>query len=1013
MADGATTGSKRTPSRDRLLLLEGLIDAWPTPLLLFDDDLRIVEVNRAAADLLQAPAMHIVGSGIEQMSAVFGNATADRRLAMLRSVFETGDASLATDRFLGRAYQSRAVPIVVGGVVSHVALYVTDTTESDRLESHLHEAQAVAKVGSFEGSATSTAALWSEQMCKLMGVASDGPLQMNFQKFLDRVHPEDRGRVRHSREHAAHGGARLHERVRIVRTDGEVRHVELRAKYEPAIDGDVRVFGTLLDVTDQVSAAAALASAETQFQSLANSMNAVLFLIASDGSELAYVNRSVETMLGISVEQLRRDPASWLCAVHPDDRDRVRDGLGSAPDPVDMEYRVLHPSGETSWIHTEGTYTTIDDKVFLAGIARDITQRKLTEDALEQSLKVNESLYATAPIGLCCFDMDLRYLHINEWLAKRNGLPVKHHLGRHITDIIPEATAARAEAELRRVLESHKPVVRLMVHAETAAHPGVRRAYEHTYLPHRIDGELRGVFCVVEDVTARRELEDVWRAVLTDSSDAIICVDESGLITLFSPGAEKMFGHRIEDIMGKRPSVLMHPADGKRHEEALAQFPRNRQRRMQPRELDARCADGSVIPIELALSETRTGFVAIIRNISARRAADAEKSRFAQRAQQREKLEALGTLASGIAHDFNNLLTPIMTYAFLLRGEESVEQRNEMLDAVRQSAQRGAELVRQILAFGRKSEGSAAPVDVVRLVRETAKMLRASLPSNIDIQVTASGTHWTIGDVGQLQTALLNLGVNANQAMPTGGVLRFSLGQHLFDATEAATEDLTPGTFIAVAVTDNGTGIDDAVVGRIFEPFFTTKPVGEGTGMGLASAHGIFRNHGGALAVTTRVGEGTTFTAYVPSCEAPSPISDVHSERLNEVRTIRVMIVDDDDAVLTATTRLLQRAGLHASAFASSDRALAALADTPQAFDAALVDYDMPERNGIQTSRMLRALKPSLAIVLTTGMATGTIEVDVRGMNLVGPIGKPSSPAVVLDAIECAIAGDPWPPNSN
>jgi PAS domain S-box-containing protein len=524
------------------------------------------------------------------------------------------------------------------------------------------------------------------------------------------------------------------------------------------------------------------------------------------------------------------------------------------------------------------------------------------------------------------------------------------------------------------------------------------------------DGRPKHVHGTVHDITEKVEAAAAWQAVLSDTSDAIVGMSDDGFITLFNPSAERMFGYSAADAIGKPVTILMQPEDARRHTAALAKRTQNAGQDSGPIEADAVRADGSTIPVELVVSGTRRGFLAIIRDISARRAADAQRSVVTARERQHQKLEALGTLASGIAHDFNNLLTPIMTYAFLLSEEEDEARRSEMLKVVRQAAERGADLVGQILSFGRTSHDDAAPLDVVEVVRGTASMLRASLPKNIDVQVALPGSHWSIGDAGQLQTALLNLGVNASQAMPDGGTLRLSVGRRAVSCEEAALEGVAPGDYIAIAVQDTGAGIPEHVLARIFEPFFTTKPVGEGTGMGLASAHGIFKSHGGALAVDTRVGEGTTFTAIVPLRAPLSATASEPGSHPGVKGAMRVLVVDDDDVVLTATVQLLQRLGMKTTAFASTAEALATLAEAPDSFDAALVDYTMPERSGIETSRLLREVQPQLPIVLTTGRNNHALAAEARRMDLVGPLPKPSRPAQLVSAIEAAVAGVPWQP---
>ena len=391
--------------------------------------------------------------------------------------------------------------------------------------------------------------------------------------------------------------------------------------------------------------------------------------------------------------------------------------------------------------------------------------------------------------------------------------------------------------------------------------------------------------------------------------------------------------------------------------------------------------------------------------LAERKEAQDERAKLAARARQHERLEALGALASGIAHDFNNMLSPILTYTYLLQEESDAATRRKMLQSIRTATEKGAELIKQIHTFGRDPSGPFGAIEVGHLLGGAVALVRASLPSHIRIETDIPADLHITGEIRQLQTAIVNICANAAEAMPGGGTLTLTAGARDLEPMEAQSLNLIPGRYVTIAIDDDGHGIPDGVIGRIFEPFFSTKSGSEGTGMGLASAHGILKVHRGAISVETQPGVGSTFTLFVPAREA-APAAAPQSRRSERPapREECIMVLDDDSAVLIATCRLLERAGYRTEGFLEVPSAVAALEKAPDGFGAALIDYTMPDYNGLDAARMLRAVSPALPIVLTTGKVTAEIEAHAEAMNILGPLAKPFTPkqlkAAIVDALD-------------
>jgi signal transduction histidine kinase/CheY-like chemotaxis protein len=350
-----------------------------------------------------------------------------------------------------------------------------------------------------------------------------------------------------------------------------------------------------------------------------------------------------------------------------------------------------------------------------------------------------------------------------------------------------------------------------------------------------------------------------------------------------------------------------------------------------------------------------------------RRAEAAQRAAEAQ-AREAQKLEAIGQLAGGVAHDFNNLLVGILGYADLLA--EPDPPVAEAADGIRQAARRAAELTRQLLGLARRGKFTSAPVDVAELVREVARLLERTVDKRIALDVHAGrGPAVALGDPGQLHQVILNLAMNARDAMPEGGVLtlettRVDLGVEACRALPG----LAPGPHVRLRVVDTGTGIPETVRGRIFEPFFTTKGLGKGTGLGLAVVHGIVRNHAGAIAFEPRPGGGTCFTLHLPAHDGALLAPGASRSEAEPPRGGSVLVVDDEGVVRDAALKMLERIGYASASASGADEALRLL-DAGLEVDVALVDLVMPGRDGVECLAAMRRVRPGLAAVLSSGFA--------------------------------------------
>jgi nitrogen-specific signal transduction histidine kinase/CheY-like chemotaxis protein len=359
-----------------------------------------------------------------------------------------------------------------------------------------------------------------------------------------------------------------------------------------------------------------------------------------------------------------------------------------------------------------------------------------------------------------------------------------------------------------------------------------------------------------------------------------------------------------------------------------------------------------------------------LRDITERKLAEAERARLENRLRQSAKMEAVGRLAGGIAHDFNNMLGGILGYAEMLvdnTPQGSAERR--YAQNVLTAAERASSLVEQILTYSRSQRGRRVAIDLGAIVAETLELVRGSLAAGVELEVSLERTSlYVMADPTQVHQIVMNLCTNAMHAIAGRGRIRVTV-----EAFEAAAErafthtTLAAGRYALLKVEDTGRGMDPQTLGRLFEPFFTTKEVGKGTGLGLSLVYGIVTDSAGAIDVTSTVGKGSCFAIYLPLVDAPALATDDPRAPMLRGRGERVLVVDDEEALLAVTCESLKRLGYEPSGFADANAALAEFERTPQEFHAVVTDEVMPGVSGTQLATALRGRRANLPVILVSG----------------------------------------------
>ncbi|MES2120324.1 MAG: PAS domain S-box protein [Pseudomonadota bacterium] len=489
------------------------------------------------------------------------------------------------------------------------------------------------------------------------------------------------------------------------------------------------------------------------------------------------------------------------------------------------------------------------------------------------------------------------------------------------------------------------------------------------------DGELLGFAKITRDMTEQRqaqhsllEAERRFRILVQGVTDyAIYMLDPEGRVTNWNAGAERIKGYSPDDIVGEHFSRFYTPEDldagvPKRALETARETGRYEAEGWRVRKDGTRFWASVVIDAIKDDNGELIGFAKITRDMSERREAQLRLEESREQLFRAQKMEALGQLTGGLAHDFNNLLTAILGATDLaLRNLSDEERLRRMLDGIRNSAQRGAGITKQLLAFARAQQLEIKTIDLKLFLSDVTTLIRPSVRSNIDLVTEISDHVWNVeADPGALELALLNLAFNARDAMKDGGSLKISaVNQPLKGEPEGLR-----GEFVKLTVADTGEGMPNEVRERVFEPFFTTKSYGEGTGLGLSQVFGFAKQVGGAVTVESKVGEGTTFTLYLPvSRGAVTRDSDAEGELPNG----RVLVVEDDPLVAELAAGMMGELGFEAVVTHSAKEALERLS-ADQRPTMIFTDVVMPGGiSGIELARKVRERFPELPILLTTG----------------------------------------------
>lgn len=614
-------------------------------------------------------------------------------------------------------------------------------------------------------------------------------------------------------------------------------------------------------------------------------------------------------------------------------------------------------------------------------------RREQAEAQLHETENLLKRIFEADPTGMA-LTVEGVYRRVNRMFCEITGYSEQELIGRSESSMYCDSSEhARVTAAIAAAFPRQKT---LEIECRFKRKDGTPRDILFNVSPLNEHDPSAGLVTAILDITERKQTAMslmLLDAAINTIDETIIITDTYGVIQYVNPAFERTTGYTREEALGAGVHILesdIHDQDFYRHmQQAVSRGDIWKGHVINKRK------NGSLYDVEATLSCTRLPDGAVLNYITVQRDVTQER-RLEQQYRQAQKMEAIGALAGGIAHDFNNILSAIMGYAQIaidaLKDHPSTRAH---LQAILKATDRAISLVKQILTFSRKTEQENRPVVPGVVVKEALKLLRASLPSTIEMRQTIRSDAVIFADPTQIHQIVMNLCTNAAYAMQDkGGVLEVSLTDVDLNTLEAQRlPGLSPGRHVRLYVADTGSGIHPDILEKIFDPFFTTKPHGEGTGLGLSVVHGIVEACGGSISVSRRPGGGTAFEIYLPSIQAEVS-ADTEAPGPLPRGSQSILFVDDEPMLTDIGKRSLESLGYRVTACTDSLEALALFKKNPAGFDAVITDYTMPKITGCELAETINDISPGTPVILCTG-CTDDMSQKARAAGIIECIIKP------------------------
>jgi PAS domain S-box-containing protein len=851
--------------------------------------------------------------------------------------------------------------------------------------------------------------VWNKRMTEITGYTKD---EINARGWYQTVYQDSeiQGQATARMGWMCQGESFSQKEWEITRKDGHRRQILISTRIVPGEAG-VTVLAVMNDITEQKRAEEALRESEQRFRLITDNMADVVKIMDMN-LHLTYVSPSIIRVSGFTVEEAMGQTLEET--ITPDSLPRVHkafeeemkleaSGIADPERTRIMELEAYRKDGTTIWVEVNLSFIRDKDQkpVGILSTIRDINKRKLSEKALELSEEKFSKAFKASPAWVVISTLDEgRYLEVNDAFLKSTGFSREEVIGktafelniwvnpedrkRILTDLNEKGFARNVEVKL---CKKSGEVLNILLSAEIIEIAGQK---------YMLSTSL--------DITERKKAEDSlrsseerYRTLVESISDAILLLDTERRIVSCNQAFYNLYGYEPNEIIGKSVQIL-HRSDENFSSFGELAYPVLRKEGFFRGEWEHLHKVGTEIPVEVTLSSIKSsddslfGYVKVMRDITARKRAEKEMASLQEQLRQSQKMEAIGRLAGGIAHDFNNILAVIKGICDLsLLDLREGDPLYENLKEIDRSTENAAGLTRQLLAFSRKQIFEVKVLDLNQVIQRLAKMLRRILGEDIDLATFFTEELGRVKvDPGQMEQVIINLSVNARDAMPGGGKLTFETANVELDESYAYRHiGAKPGSYVMLSISDTGAGMTPEVRERIFEPFFTTKEKGKGTGLGLSTVYGIVKQSGGNVWVYSEPGKGTTFKIYLPRVD--EPLEEKEEKVIQEVPTgsETVLVVEDGEAVRKLTVRLLKKQGYKVLEAPDGGQAFILCEQYHEPIHLILSDVVMPGINGRELVDRLQRIHPEARSLYMSGYTDNVIVHHGILMNGVEFIQKP------------------------
>lgn len=1041
--------------KQRALLAESevkfreLFERSPDGVLVADICGQILDANPAACALQQLTREEVIGRNLLDLvpSELQPQVSGEFPLWLSGDLTQS-ESTLLTDK-------GERVRVEIRGTLIHyrgraaVLLHVRDVTERKRGEEALRVSERrldlaldVARAEVWDLNLQTGQVTMDAKSLRRLGY-EPGEIATTVAGLAALQHPEDQPRTRAALEALIRGETETYRAdFRNRKKDGSWAWTESSGRVaERAPDGTaLRVIGVAIDITERKQAEQVVRRLSQLGQQLSAATDATkaaeavadaadeligwdacfVKLRSPDRAEATYV-LSADLVNG-ERQKLGKGPGREITVIeqrvmdhgpqlilreHPEKEERfVMFGDESRPAASLMYVPLLHHGRYLGLfsIHSyrRQAYTAAHLSLLqaLAEYAAGAFERLRAETALSQSERRFQELFEHSPDAILVADGNGILQDVNATACRKLGWERAALIGKSLIELVPDADRPAVARDLPRWLTG-----------EIGHGDGIALTADGRRMPVEIRGapvryaEEAGLLLHVRDMTERKHAEaqiQQQAALLSASHDAILVWSPEGGVEFLNPAAENLLGQKPEQVLGKDLAVALKPRAELALQAAIQAVMTHGswtgELVLQPAEGKARTVSSRWI----TLKEPKGRPVSVLitcNDITEQKQLEAQYLRA-------QRLESVGTLASGVAHDLNNILSPILMGVDMLQQTIQDAEAREFLAMMKDSARRGSDTVKQLLTFSRGTEAQKGPVQPRHLLKEITRLLQQTFPKNIQIYSDFAGEPATVlADPSQLHQVMMNLCVNARDAMPEGGVLFLSLENVAFDVEAAMVHPKArPIAYVVFKVSDSGTGIPPEVLDRIFDPFFTTKPQGKGTGLGLSTVLGLVENHDGFVLVDSEPGKGTVFRVHLPAGVAP-----VAREETEEVANVPrgsgelVLVVDDEPAIVRLTENLLRRGGYQTLGAKNASEAMLQYEKHFDRIKIVVTDVMMPFGDGRQLILLLYARDPKLPIVAMSGLATTDFQRDLVKRGACAFVAKPFKPGELLGAVAQAL----------